>query len=406
MKTILQINIVANSGSTGRIAEEIGLTAINNGFDSYIAFGRNTGGSNSKLIKIGNKWDIKLHGLITRIFDKHGFGSKNATIKLIDQIKEIKPDIIHLHNIHGYYLNINILFNYLSIANIPIVWTLHDCWSFTGHCAHFEQIGCNRWKEQCYDCPLKKDYPSSYLLDNSRKNYLKKKFLFNSVKDITFVAVSSWINELHKQSFLKRYPVVTIHNGVNLDVFEPKKNKESITTNLGIKNKFIVLGVLSLWNNSRGFNDFINLSKLIDSETVIVLVGLSQEQIKKLPRNIIGIERTDNINQLVDYYSAADLYMNLTYSDTFPSTNLESLACGTPIVTYKTGGSIEAVSSETGYVVEQGNINSLVDVINSAKAKGKEYFSFHCRQRAIHFFNKNNKFNEYIHLYNEILNKK
>lgn len=406
MKTLLQINVVANCGSTGRIAEEIGMKAINQGWKSYIAYGRKSGVSKSNLIKIGDKWDIRKHVLKSRLFDKHGFGSQKATINFIEEIKNINPDIIHLHNIHGYYLNLEVLFNFLSIANIPIVWTLHDCWSFTGHCAHFEQIGCNRWKDQCYDCPLKKDYPSSYLLDNSSNNYLQKKYLFNSVKDITFVAVSSWIKELHKQSFLKKYPVVTIHNGVNLEVFEPMKNKESITTHLGIKNKFIVLGVLSLWNNSRGLNDFINLSKLIDSETVIVLVGLSLEQIKKLPRNIIGIERTENVKQLVEYYSAADLYVNLTYSDTFPTTNLESLACGTPIVTYKTGGSIEAVSPETGYIVEQGNIYSLVDVINSAKIKGKEYFSFHCRQRAINFFNKNDKFNEYIHLYNEILNRK
>lgn len=190
---LLQINSIVNSGSTGRIAEEIGQTAIKAGWDSYIAYARKYGSSNSKLIKIGNNIDIKMHGLKTRMFDKHGLASKNATRNFITEIEKIKPDIIHLHNIHGYYINIEILFKYLKYSNIPIVWTLHDCWPITGHCTHFAFIGCEKWKSQCNNCPQKNSYPSSWLFDRSEKNFNLKKELFTSLPNLTLVPVSKWL---------------------------------------------------------------------------------------------------------------------------------------------------------------------------------------------------------------------
>lgn len=405
MKTLLQINVVANWGSTGRIAEEIGMMAINQGWKSYIAYGRNSGVSESNLIRIGDKWDIRKHVLKSRLFDKHGFGSKKATINLIEDIKKINPDIIHLHNIHGYYINIEVLFDYLATLSIPIVWTLHDCWSFTGHCAHFLYSGCNKWKTECYECPLKRSYPKSIIIDRSKENYKIKYQLFRSVNNLIIVPVSNWLKRLTNDSFINIYPAQCIYNGVNLETFIPL-NKTNIQNKFNINNRFTLLGVSSVWTKRKGLDDFINLSKLIQQDSVIILVGLNQKQIKELPSNIIGIQRTENIQQLVEIYSAADLFLNLTYQDTFPTTNIESLACGTPVLTYNTGGSPEAVDIETGFVVEKGELNTVIDIINLVKEKGKAYYSSACRKRAVSLYNKDDRYNEYIQLYNRILIRK
>lgn len=402
---LLQINVSANSGSTGRIAEDIGLLAMNNGWESYIAYGRTNNNSKNKVIRIGNDFDIKLHGLLTRVFDNHSFGysSKKATKEFIKEIDKIRPDIIHLHNIHGYYINSKVLFEYLSKLNVPIVWTFHDCWSFTGHCAHFDYIGCEKWKTGCYSCPLKKTYPASYVIDRSKKNYIEKKKLFNSVKNLTIVPVSNWLGDLVKESFLSSNNIKVIHNGIDINTFKPSTNNKETKGKFGLKDEFVVLGLSSVWNKSKGFDDFINLSTKIDSKVKIILVGLNQEQIDKLPNNIIGIRRTENIKQLVDIYSMADLFLNLTYNDTFPTTNLEALACGTPILTYKTGGSVEAVSEDTGFIVEKGDLDSVIEVINEVREKSKEFYSDKCRERAVSCFNKDDRFMDYIDLYRSLL---
>lgn len=402
MSTLLQINTVVNSGSHGRIAEEIGQLALTNSWQSYIAFGRNNRPSQSKLIKIGSNIDINIHGLKTRLLDRHGFGSKKATIKLVEQIKEIKPDIIHLHNIHGYYVNIEILFNYLESTTIPVLWTLHDCWSFTGHCSHFDLIGCNKWKTGCFNCPQKKEYPRSYLFDNSKRNFANKQKIFTAVKNLTIVPVSNWLGNLVRESFLNKYPQNLIYNGVNIGVFSPQINK-STKTNLGLDNHFMLLGVASGWSSRKGFEDFISLSNFINPDCVIVLVGLNDKQLKKLPSNIIGVNRTENIQQLAEIYSAADLFLNLTYEDNFPTTNIESLACGTPVLTYNTGGSIEAVSNETGFIVEKGDLKAVLDVINLVKSNGKSAYTSACRERAVKLYNKDDRYMEYINLYETLL---
>jgi len=406
MKTILQINTVVNSGSIGRIAEEIGQEAISKGWKSYIAYGRNDRPSKSYLIKIGSKLDIKKHGLQTRLFDRHGFGSKLATEKFIERIKEIQPDIIHLHNIHGYYLNIEILFNYLSKANIPVIWTLHDCWSFTGHCTHFDFVGCNKWETACFDCPQKNEYPSSLWMDNSKRNYIDKKKQFNSVENLTLVPVSQWLVNIVKKSFLKNYPLRLINNGINLNFFTPQNNALEVRRNLGVDSQFLLVGVTSVWSARKGLDDFIKLSKLIDQDTLIVLVGLNEKQLKNLPSNIIGIIRTENISQLAEIYSAADLFLNLTYEDNFPTTNIESLACGTPILTYNTGGSIEAVSVDTGFIVEKGDLSGVMDVIRIVENRGKHAYTEACRTRAEKLYNKNDRYNEYFKLYDSLLSSK
>ena len=399
MFKLLQINTTSNWGSTGRIATEIGNLVINRGGQSFIAYGRYSNHSESYEIKLSSKLSIYLHGIYTRIFDKHGLFSKRDTINLISEIKRINPDIIHLHNIHGYYLNYLLLFNFLSKTNIPIVWTLHDCWSFTGHCAYFSFINCDRWKTGCHHCPQKKSYPASILFDRSKNNYRDKKNAFTSVKNMTIIPVSNWLANEVKQSFLKKYPIKVIHNGIDLEVFKPHEAKKK----LDIKGKYVVLGVASGWEERKGLKDFIKLRSLLSSEFSIVLIGLKKKQIESLPEEIIGIPRTNSVKELAEYYSMANVYFNPTWEDNFPTTNLEALACGTPVITYRTGGSIEAVDDKTGFIVEQGDLNMATNIIQTICKEGKEKYKDACRQRAVRLYNKNDRYEEYIQLYNSLL---
>lgn len=402
-KKLLQINSVVNWGSTGRICEEIGQKAISHGWDSYIAYGRNAFSSKSNIIQIGTNRDIYLHGLQTRLFDNHGFASKSSTEKFVREISNIKPDIIHLHNLHGYYLNIDILFNYLSKQNIPIIWTLHDCWPITGHCTYFSYIGCNKWKTHCEKCPQKREYPASFFKDNSYFNYEKKRALFTSIDDITLVPVSKWLSRIINESYLKKYPIKIIHNGIDTDIFKPM-DTDSVKQKYNLQNKFVILGVASVWERRKGFMDFKELSKLLDDKMVIVLVGLKPAQIRDLPKNIIGIERTKNINELVTLYALSDVFINPTWEDNFPTTNLESLACGTPVITYNTGGSVESINSKTGFIIEQGDIGEMKNAIDTVHNNGKQEYSEACQNHARKYFNKNERYEKYIELYNDKIN--
>ena len=405
MRKIFQISPDGNFGSVGRIAEEIGILAMRKGWESFIAYGRFPRQSKSKLIRIGSDWDVNMHGIRTRLCDQHGIGSKNATKKLIKQIEEINPDIIHLHHLHGYYINIELLFNYLANKSIPVVWTFHDCWSITGHCAHFDYIKCEKWKTECNKCPQKREYPASLFLDRSRKNFHIKKTLFTAVNNMVVISASNWMKNIVHQSFMQNIPVQTIHNGIDTSIFEPQNNESETRAKYGISKKFVILGVASPWTRKKGLNDFIQLSKLLNDDEIIVLVGLKNSQIRHLTQNIIGLTKTENRQELIDLYSLADIFINPTWEDNFPTTNIESLACGTPIVTYRTGGSIEAVSAETGFIVEKGDIPELINVIRNVKVIGKQSFSIACCKRANEFFKKEDRFKEYLYLYETILSK-
>lgn len=406
MPILLQINVTRNVGSTGTITEAIANIARANGWVSYIASGRYKKPSDSHTIQIGSWIDTCIYGVQTRIFDRHGLGSEQATQKFIEQIKVIKPDIIHLHNLHGYYINIRILFNFLSKSNIPIVWTLHDCWPLTGHCAHFDFASCDKWKTECYKCPEKRAYPASLFLDRSTENYYLKKALFTSVKKMVIVPVSNWLKDIVLESFLGRIPVQTIHNGIDTSVFKPQKNSQQTREKYCIGQRFMLLGVASPWTRRKGLNDFIELSGLLNEDEVILLVGLNSNQVRQLPPKIIGLTKTENRQDLIDIYSAADLFINPTWEDNFPTTNLESLACGTPLATYRTGGSVEAVSSETGFIVDQGDIPELIKVIRYVKKIGKNTFSEACRKRAIDNYSKDDRFVEYLTLYESLIRNK
>ena len=406
MKTLLQINTVVNLGSTGRITEEIGQVAIANGWRSYIAFGRNERTSLSNKIRIGNDWDVLSHGVQTRLFDNHALcnSSRKATKKLIVQLEHIKPDIVLLHNLHGYYINIEVLFGYLSKEKIPVVWTFHDCWPITGHCTYFDFIGCEKWKTECYACPQKTSYPASYLIDRSTKNFNQKKRLFTSLTHLTLIPVSRWLGSILEQSFLKEYPIEVIHNGIDLEVFKPQKD-QAIIEKYKLSNKYVLLGVANRWSSRKGLKDFIELSKMFDSKYQIILVGLTGNQIKQLPPNIIGIERTESVKELAGLYGVSDVFINPTYEDNFPTTNIEALACGTPVITYKTGGSPEAIDNETGIVVEKGDIPTLKLAIERILAKGKGHYITACRKRAESFYNKEDRYSDYISLFDKILRK-
>lgn len=399
MPTLLQINSCANWGSTGKIAEQINQTAAARGWKTYIAYGRDVNPSQSELIHVGNKLSQAIALIEARVFDNDGLANRWATKQLVKKIKDIHPDVIHLHNLHGYYINYKILFEYLNTSQIPVVWTLHDCWSFTGHCAHFVGANCDKWKTECMQCPLKKGYPASWFIDNSTRNFEKKRQLFAANRNLHIVAVSHWLAELVRQSFLKQADIRVIHNGIDLTVFKPFEKEQTAM--------FTILGVSSVWTESKGLYDFYYLRELLDENKYkIVLVGLSKEQIKALPKGIEGITRTNSVEELVEYYSSADVFVNPTHGDTFPTTNLEALACGTPVVTYRTGGSPEAVSPDTGLIVEQGNIGALKKAIETIQNNGKSQYTAACRARAEMFFGKEDCYQQYVDLETTLIKQK
>lgn len=396
MPKILQINITANWGSTGKIAESIGMAALSKGWESYIAYGRWANTSSSRLIKVGNSLNKYLHFAEQRIFDNEGLCSRRATRDLISQIDEIKPDIVQLHNIHDHYLNYRLLFEYLNQTDIKVVWTFHDCWAFTGHCFHFVTAGCEKWKSECSECPMKNVFPKT-VLDCSKKNYELKKRLFSECKNLTIVPCSDWMASFVRHSFLKEKKIEVIKNGIDLTVFKPSKQRTA-------DGKFCILAVSNVWNQEKGLYDIYRLRSLLTSEYLITVVGLSKKQLKALPTGITGIKRTQNAQELVNLYSLANVLINPTYADTFPTVNLEALACGTPVITYKTGGSPEAIDDKTGLVVSQGDVEKMAIAIRDICSKDRATLVKDCRERAEKEFDKNKCFEKYLHVYESLLN--
>lgn len=399
---ILQINIRVNKGSVSRITEQIGMKVLEQGWESYIAYGRPSNPSMSQLIQIGSYNEVKYHYIMSQLTGRHGLFSTKATQSFVEIIKEIKPDIIHLQNLHGYYINYEVLFKYLNSTDIPVVWTLHDCWSFTGHCSHFVEAGCVLWKTMCHDCPLKKAYPRSLFFDYSKKDYALKKRLFSSNNNLHLVPVSHWLEGMLRQSFLKDKDIRVIHNGIDLKAFHPYPHHPN--------NCIKILGVASTWSKGKGLKDFLELrDKLDNNQYELTLVGLNDEQLQKLPKGIIGVKRTDTIESLARYYSEADVFLNLTYADTLPTVNMEALACGTPVITYNTGGSPEIINDETGIVVEQGDMTALVNAIKTITESPKvirDKQRIICRKLAEECYDRDVCFDNYINLYKKICGSK
>ena len=385
---VLEINSVAGLGSTGRIACQIAETVTDNGGEATVAYARNyyPAGCNVPVQKIGSTLDVLIHAGLSRLTDRQGFYSKRATKRFMSFIREFNPDIIHLHNLHGYYLNLPFLFNFLADFNKPVVWTLHDCWAFTGHCSYFDFIGCEKWKTGCYDCPQKSNYPKSILLDQSKRNWEEKRRLFTSIQNMTIITPSNWLASLVCESFLGKYPVQVIHNGIDLDVFKPTPS--SWKEDHGIT-KPMILACAAQWGQRKGYADVLKIAEIL-SEYQVVIVGIDSKQAKNLPSNIVGIQRTDSVQELVKIYSAADVFINTTYEEVLGMVNIEAIACGTPVITYDTGGSPECIDGSCGIVVEKGNVQELANKIQVAMSiSRKSCISFSQR------FSKSEKYQEY-----------
>lgn len=408
MPKLLQIDSCIGIGSTGRIAESIGVLARSQGWDCYMAHGcRYVGPSKLKSIPIGSRIEEYLHYGQSLIMDNHGLASVNATKKFVKQIEEIHPDIIQLHNIHGYYLNYQVLFEYLKGKNIPIVWTQHDCWAFTGHCVHYTAVNCDKWKTLCYNCPRLKDYPCSLGKDNTKRNYELKKRLFTSINNMTVVTVSKWLADVVSESFLGKYPIQVIQNGIDINTFKPyTQSHDRIRRKYNLKDKFIILGVATGWSKNNGFYDFLELRKILDDRFEIVLVGVTQTQKESLPDGITGILRTDNKQELAEVYSTANLFVNGSFEETFGLVTAEAISCGTPAIVYNSTACPSIVTEQTGYVIPVKDIKMMKQSVlmeYGKSASEREGTSLFCRKYAEQYFNEMDRYKEYVDLYNSLL---
>ena len=349
----LFINTVAGFGSTGRIAADSCRTLMAQGHQCVLAYGREKANCDDiPTVQIGSAMDYRLHAVRSRLLDDPGFGSRTATRRFLQWVRQYDPDVIWLHNLHGYYLHIGELFSYLRTCGKQVYWTLHDCWSFTGHCAYFDFVGCDRWKTGCHDCPQKGSYPKSILLDNSRGNYERKKGLFTGIPNLKLIVPSHWLESRVKESFLGDYPVEVVYNTVDRDVFKPTPG--DFRQKYGLEDKKIVLGVASVWESRKGLKDFLALSELLDGQYQIVLIGLTPKQIASLPRNILGLPRTNSAEELAESYTAADVFVSPSTEETFGMTVLEARCCGTQAVVYQGTACQEIVEQFGGVAVPRG----------------------------------------------------
>lgn len=399
MKTIVQINSVAY-GSTGNIMKNILKLSKENGFQTFSFVGHDNARDNNTF-RIGNKLS-NLSCIFFSFIGLDGHGAIFSTKKFIKKLKELNPDIIHIHNIHGYYLNYKIFFNYLKKEfKGKVVWTLHDCWPITGHCSHFSFVECSKWKTECKNCPQLNTYPKE-IIDTSKYKYQIKKKLFTNIKNLTIITPSKWLANVIRQSFLKEYEIKVINNGIDLSIFKKYESKELIDIYKRYKlpqDKKIILGVSNGWNIKKGLNDFIELSKVIDKNKYqIVLVGTDEKTEKIIPNEIITIQRTDNQRDLAKLYNIAHKYLNFSIEETFGLTTIEAMVCGTPVIVYNKTAIPECVSFNSGYVVKnyESRINEVINhlednyIEKNIIEQGKK---FEC----------NKKYQEYIDLFKKIL---
>jgi len=410
MMKVLQINTVVGTGSVGRIAASLYEISKNHGMDSFVAYGRGTAPDRMKALKIGSPMDMYCHVLRNFFMGESGFGSKKKTEDFIKKLDELQPDLIHLHNIHGFYLQVEVLFSYIKTKKIPVVWTLHDCWPMTGHCAYFDYVGCEKWKTGCSNCMQhRKAYPYALFKDNSRDAYRRKREAFTGVENLTIVTPSAWLAKIVKDSYLKEYPVEVIPNGINRDIFRPIENIQNSDREKKQNSQQMIqiLGVANIWETRKGLIYMEELARMLPDQYHITLVGLSPKQIKEiekedqLKRKITAIPRTENTNELAKLYEKADIYVNTTLEDNFPTTNLEALGCGTPVITFATGGSPEAIQQDEriGMAVPAGDVQALAQAV--VKYANREKPVTACLERAKQYDEKN-CFEKYIELYRRV----
>ena len=398
MKVAL-INQYYGLGSTGKIVSDLQdyMDSIRINSHAFCAMGEVT----SRASLYGDVFHLRASQLENRLLGNHGFGFFTTTTKLLSDLDKYKPDIVHLHNIHGFYLNVELLFAYLVKHNIPVVWTFHDCWPITGHCAYFDYIGCDKWKIACYDCECLSRYPQSWV-DRSKKYFEKKKKMLTSCKNLNIVTPSNWLKEIVNDSFLSTAQSVNvINNGIDLEVFKPQ-NHDLIKQKMGYKGKTVILGVSSGgFSERKGGKYFAELVDKLDSRYKIILIGVNDDDLSYLPYSIKTIKRTNNQAELAEYYSMADIFLNPTLEDNFPTVNIEALACGTPVITFPTGGSVESVFEGVGAVTQNCTSDALKVVIENTAIT--DSVRFKCRSIAVKRFSKLSFSQKYCELYRKIL---
>lgn len=414
---VLQINTrYKNGGSTGRIVYDLMQVSELNGIEAYVAYGYEFDNEHDEhTLCMEGKIELTISKLQSRIFARHGFYNQAATKRLLNYLADIQPDIIHLHNMHNHYVHNEMVFEYIKKHDIPVVWTLHDCWSFTGWCAYFDYAKCGKWRTHCHSCPCKNDYPFTWFSARARSNFDLKQKTFCGVKQMTLVTPSQWLADLTRYSFLKDYPVKVINNGVDTSIFRPCSNDAK--EKLGVKGKKLFLAMASGFGIRKGGDYLRQLPELLNDDEVLVLVGkgasvLAAENSTK----VIGIEYTNDVQELASYYSAADVFINPTLEDNFPTTNIEALACGTPVVTFDTGGSVEAIlaggiimednnvrKTNVGAVVLQGDIHLLLNAAREICIQGKTNYTSYCREKACERYDKKSQYQKYVELYKSLI---
>ncbi len=398
---VLQINTVYAQGSTGNIAKMLhdlcldhqltcvtGCRCIPKGQDAL-----------EDVIAVSSTWDSRVHGWWSWFTMFKGMGSYRKTAAFLKRLKNDMPDLIHLHNLHGSYIHLPLLFRFIKEHNIPVVWTLHDCWAFTAICSHYTIAQCDRWQTGCHDCPQRKRF-SAAPVDSSKRVWSLKRSWFQQVPNMTIVTPSAWLSAQVKASFLKEYPVMTIHNGIDLQVFSPTDS--DFRQRYHLEDKRIVLGVAFGWGKEKGLDVFLSLAQRLDDHYRLVLVGTTEAMDATLPDKVISIHRTHDQTELAAIYSQADVFVNPTREDTFPTVNLEALACGTPVVTFQTGGSPECIDPSCGVVVEVDDLATMEQEIVRI-CTTQPYDEAACRKRAEQF-EKTQRLEEYIALYKRLLN--
>ncbi len=400
---ILQINITRNSGSTGKILDRIHEIAIDEGHQSY-ALTCNCNGKIPQNTYVMHKgpliWIMRWILFVSRITGLNGYRFKRKTKKALKWIDSIKPDVIHLHNIHGDWLNVEQLFAYVREQQIPLVWTIHDCWSFTGRCSYFDKYGCEKWKTGCRKCVDYKVYPTTYFFDFSKKMHKDKKRMFTGLKNVSLAVPSFWLKGIVEQSFMGEYPVQVVHNGIDINVFWP--DPEPFFEEY--QNKFIILGVANSWSDRKGLSDFIKLDKLIDHNKFrIVLVGLNDRQLSVLPPTITGMKKTDTQDDLRRLYSQAGCLANMSMQETFGMTTIEAMACGTPVVAYNRTAVPEPVTEQTGIVVKNNTPDEVYSAIQTIAQGG--FFSEDCRRRVLDMYDYRKVFHKYIDMYHNAVHE-
>lgn len=393
---IAQINAVSY-GSTGRIMFDLADTVIRRGGEAICTSGftwKRT--ANKSWFMTSNIFEKTFHIHMAKLTGNNGSYSKLATARLIKRLSKFNPDIVHLHNIHGWFLNLPMFFDYVKKNDIRVIWTLHDCWAFTGHCPHFAMIGCDKWKSECENCPQYMEYPQCRF-DDSKKLYHRKREWFTGVKNMTIITPSEWLAGLVKQSFLGEYPVEVINNGIDTEIFQPTES--NFRKEYGCEEKIVLLGVAYDWNIKKGIDVFLDLAEQLDDRYRIVLVGTNDELDKRLPKNVISIHRTHDKREMAEIYTAADIFLNPTREDTYPTVNMEAICCGTPVITFNTGGSPEIVKDGCGIVVESEKVEELCSAIDLV-LKSYSKFRESCQKTAEEF--SNSRFlGKYIKLYEE-----